>query len=65
MLEIIEDYCKVCGDTYDPLFGCRCDVTRAFGLLVSDEVMSADSATYVTESRGCSKLMRKKSLRTL
>ena len=24
MLEIMEDYCKRCGDTYDPALGCRC-----------------------------------------
>jgi hypothetical protein len=28
LVEIMENYCKVCGDTY-PMFGCRCDVTRA------------------------------------
>jgi len=29
MLELIEFYCKFCGDTYDPIFGCRCSVTQA------------------------------------
>ena len=29
MLEVGEIYCKICGDTYDPMFGCRCAVTQS------------------------------------
>lgn len=66
MLEIIEDYCKVCGDTYDPLFGCRCAVIRGFGSLIDEEVTSSDSAVCAIESVECSKIMQKnKNLRIL
>jgi hypothetical protein len=43
MVEIMENYCKVCGDTYDPMFGCRCDVTRAPSLQTD---LSSSSIKY-------------------
>ncbi len=27
-VDLIEDYCRLCGDLFDPWFGCRCSLLR-------------------------------------
>ena len=29
MHNLIEDYCKVCSDNFDPLLGCRCQLVNS------------------------------------